>query len=287
MKPFLRTLGFVILPAIFSGCIESTTMVEVKTDGSGTIRVLEFYSPQIMSMLEGFPDEMHWMEMPQEHEDDTHRQADASGLFQEQIMAKLMEYGPGVTLDSFHETTNARGWKGFEAMYAFSDINQIRLGGGDISETNDDALQYSFQFTPGETATLRIIPARPDTAAQVREREPMDEDDFHMTETPDMDDQEMLNGMEGLFGDLFQGMRVRMRVQVDGTVVESNADYPAPGRDNLITLMDVEFDRFLNDPEAMQLLMSEDPDAMYKLKEKGVPGIQVEDPDKTIVIRFR
>lgn len=279
MKSILRFACMMVLIAFLTGCIESTTLMDVNKDGSGTIRVREYYSPQIMSMMEGFQDSMRQML-------DAEEEAPA-GMFEDQIQTKLMEYGPGVTLESSRDSTNEQGWKGFEAVYAFSDINQIRLGGADISDDEGDALQFTFQFTPGDTATLRIVPVKPVATDAAEEMDPMDEDDFPMAEMPDMGDMDLLGGMEGMFANMFEGMRVRMMVRVDGDVVESNADYPVAGRDNVFTLMDLEFDRFLNDPEAMQLLMAEDPDAIYKLKEKDVPGVRVEDPDKTIVIRFR
>ncbi len=292
MKTLLRGVGLAGLCLFLSGCIESTTLLDVRKDGSGTIRVQEYYSPQIMSMMEGFQDTARQMEMTFDDEDGVAHSADVGGelpadLFEEQIRSKIQEYGPGVTLEESREVTNDQGWKGFEAIYAFPDINRIQIGGTEMADADDDTIRYTFEFTADDTATLRIIPVRAETTAPAGEMDATDVEELHAGDMETMDDADMFGGMDAMFGNMFQGMRVRMLVRVDGEVVESNAEYPVAGRDNLFTLMDVEFDRFLDDPDALQLLMAEDPDALYKLKDKDIPGIRVEDPDQTITIRFR
>ena len=145
-----------------------------------------------------------------------------------------------------------------------------------MAESGNDAVHYSFDFIPGDVSILHIIPSE-----HTRGDLPSD-DDKHVDE-----DIDMLGGMEAMFGAMFQGMRVRMLLQIDGFIVETNAEYPTPYREDEIILMDLEFDRFLDNPEALKLLMAEDPDAIHKLKEKDISGIMAESPDKTIKIHFQ
>lgn len=274
-------LGLLILALGLTGCIESTTLVSLNPDGSGEIYVREYYSPQVTQMLEGMSS-MGRMMGPEGAE------APESGdLFKQILDDRLEQYGDGVTLKSKSDETNDAGWKGFRAVFAFADINELKLamqneGPGTPGATpgaDEEAQAFDFSFTPGSPAVLKMkMGEMPDEEAEAA------------PEAPSMEGMEDMSAqMMQAMAPMMKGMRVRMLLRVNGTVSESNASFPAEGKPNLFTLMDVSMDAVLDDPEAMQKLMSagedlKSPDALARL---DLPGVKVEKPGRDIMIRFR
>jgi len=156
-------------------------------------------------------------------------------------------------------------------------------------------------MTPGDTATLRIVSSKPDSAQAESQAQDMADsmppmegfEDFDFGDTVqeeavsgnDMDD---LGGamMGGMMGSMFKGMRMSVYVQVNGDVVETDAKHRSEKRDNIFTLMDMNMDAIMKNPEAMKLMMNNDQDGLDKLSEMGVEGLVMEEPGRTITIQF-
>jgi len=157
-----------------AGCIESATVLSVSKDGSGKILVREYYSPQLTQM-------MAMGETAADGQPPT-----GIGLFQENIEEKAEAFGPNVRLVRSEARQNKKGWSGFQATYAFDDVNDIVISiGGDQedgeqgmsaggagdgglesgnaageAEEKDDKDRFHFEFEGGEVCTLRIIPEK-------------------------------------------------------------------------------------------------------------------------------
>ncbi len=298
---------------VLSGCIETSSVLQVNKDGSGTILVREFLSQEAISMLGGFEDMMGDMGAADDQE--IEGLSDLPVFLQGMVRERAGEYGENVRLTAVRESTNDRGWKGYMARFEFDDINDVRLAAamGPDEEEGASETEYEIQFTPGDVAELRLVPratAAPATRDPAQdpavmhefemdtvEVEAMDESDMNafmdmdFDMDMDIDFGDMMEGMEGAMGDMFanmfKGMRMSMFIDVEGEIVETDAQHRSGTRPNRIALLDMNMDELMSHPDAMNLMMSNDPQAMYQLQEEGVPGLLMENPEKAITIRFR
>jgi hypothetical protein len=302
--PLLSLLSLVIL----SGCIESSTVIQVRKDGSGAIHVREFISNEALSMMGGI-ESMAAQTAVVDEEETIEGVSDLPVFLQGMVRERAGEYGANVRLVAVREAENDRGWQGYMARFEFDDINAVRLATMAAPDGEEGSMEseYRFQFTPGETAVLRLVPAGPPMPPAAMEPGPDDlqvadmdfgemDIDFEglgMDELPDfdMDFSGMMNGMEdamgAMFGNLFKGMRMSMFVEVEGEIVDTDAMHRSESRPNRVALVDVNMDELMAHPEALTRMMSNDPQSVYQLQAEGAPGLLMEDPEKEITIRFR
>jgi hypothetical protein len=220
-------------------------------------------------------------------------------LFRSQAQSKASSYGPGVTHVSTVTRKNDLEWEGHESRYRFDDVSQLRIavGNPDLpddspNEGSDSSPYYTFRFTPGETATLEIVPVMP--KERKKPEAPVttvDDDDDAGTAVLEMP-AEAVNDMgeammAQMMGSMFKGMRMVFAVSVQGEVLDTNAAYPSDKRPGLITVIDLPMDRLIGNTKAMEAVSGEDPRALAKLQQLDIDGLKLEEEGKTIRIRFR
>lgn len=272
MKNMFGTVMVLAGMLFFAGCVDSTTVVKLNPDGSGTIEVDEYFSPQMTQML----DSMASMAAQAPGAS----AADAPDLFKQMIEDRLEQYGPEVSLESSKNQSNSQGWKGYRAVYAFDDINDLKLEMGNGSAAGQgmsgdgDETKFDFSFTPGSPAVLRMKIAESDQTAS--------------EEAASADGMEgMAESMMASMAPMLKGMHVRMMIQLNGRVVESNAQYPVEGRPNAYTLIDLPMDAVVRNPEAMKKLMRPSGASPEALKAFDIDGVMVEEPGREIVVKFK
>ncbi|MBN1674600.1 MAG: hypothetical protein JXR37_26370 [Kiritimatiellae bacterium] len=275
--------GRVALAALavgLTGCMESTTVLSLRKDGSGTIRMTQYVSPQTEQKVAQAEFAMHTMmatmakafkgrsgehaQMPEPEKTDflaAHAKK----------MARI--YGPGVALTSYAAVTNAAGWNGYDASYTFADVNAVTIEIGNMdfldseSEKDEEGIkwQYGFAYTPGETGRLRIEP-RIQRAASDGDPE---EGDLHPNA------QRML-----------EGMRLTFRIRVDGKILKTNARHASPG-DTDAVILDVPMDKVLADAQARKWFVAGAPVDSTKLDTLQRLGARMDEDNKILDIRFR
>jgi hypothetical protein len=228
-------------------------------------------------------------------------------MFKDQIEKRAAKLGEGVTLAESKPIVNEAGWKGYQAKYAFRDVTKLRLKMGDTdmggasegsggSAESKSSTDYTFEFTPGGTATLKIVPItkKPVPAAEpATEQKKPDEDVAAFGEIQKVDGggaaavDPMAAGMSGMFGSMFQGMRLTFLVQVEGAITETDSSYKSESAPNIITVMDMPVDKMLSNQAAMNLLMSKDPNAAEKLSKMNIEGLKLADAERTITVKFK
>ena len=287
MRTLLKVVAVILLIVSF-GCNESAIRLTVNKDGSGRIIVQEFFSPQMLGMLgsfeqmaEGIVEAMDVEEKP----DTTRKSPEGLGIFDSMIQKQAEKMGAGVKLVKKEKKKNEMGWEGFEATYEFEDINKIRVGVGgtemeDASTTMESKgeIAYTFKFKPGNTATLEMIPQQEKPEASTEEK-------AEESEQEKVDDDMMMEMM----APMLKGFRMMFTVSVDGTIQDTNANYRSQEQANMITVVDLPFDKLLADAEIRKMMFAtEDPnEAMSMLKDAGITDVIFEPPDKTISIQFK
>ena len=297
------------------GCFETATLLSVRKDGSGMVIVREYFSPQISQMMEGIPageaqePEAGADGKPAPTPKPKQDSAPASiEMFKDQIEKRTARLGEGVTLAESKPIVNEAGWRGYQAKYAFRDVTKLRLKMGDTDmggagegsgggAENKSGTEYTFEFAPGGTATLKIIPAtkdKPASAAETSAEEKKPDEDvaaFGEIQKIDESGAEEANplaaGMSGMLGSMFQGMRLTFLVQVEGAITETDSSYKSENAPNIVTVMDMPVDKMLSNQAAMNLLMAKDPNAAEKLAKMNIEGLKLADAERAITVKFK
>ena len=226
-------------------------------------------------------------------------------------------FGDSVRLIAGKEIAHDDGRKGFEALYAFDDINAVVVG-QEISdlvmevssgESADEEIAtmseaYRFVFKKGRTATLSIKPPPTEeemeqewladaSAEDVAEYKKMMAEEAAIEEEDgdtDSMDVSMNAQMEEQMLAAFKSRKDSILLSVEGTVKDCNATHRSKKRPNALVLVHMDYDKILSDPKGKELLMN---DADYKVdfikaaQAANVPGLVVEDPTKTVVVTFK
>jgi hypothetical protein len=270
MKKLIYLSIMVVLLVVLTGCIETTTVLRVRNDGSGTIEETLIFSKTFMELLAGMGGEAAGKDKP-------------DFLNEDELRENAPELGEGVTFVSAEKVDTERG-SGYAALYEFKDINKVRINqnpgdkislpsmGGDEEETPKEYVH--FHFTKGKTSTLEIInPIRP-PEVKAEEKE-AGEGEIDMGDA----------GMVEMMKELYRDMKIALIVEVEGKIVDTNANFRDGSR---ITIMELDFGKLMEDEEAFQKLMSSEPETIEDIKEisKEIPGIKVETEER-IVISFK
>jgi hypothetical protein len=265
MKSIVRMVGIVLVAVAATSCVDVTTEIYVKKDGSATVAQAVYMKPGMLAMMQqGQPGQ-------------------APKLIDEpKLKAAAAQMGEGVTFAGAEEKTRKDGSKGFIARYNVADINKLVIDesmtapGGDQKPkaANDDSKKMRFKFTKGAAPTLQIaIPQGDENAAA--------------TTTPAAKDPQAEAMMQQMKS-MFDGMRMWVRVRVEGTITETNANFVNPKKSGL-TLMKVDFGKLVNDPKGFEKLTSlGDNPAPSKVRQafKGLDYAQVED-EKVVKVKFQ
>lgn len=268
-----KTLGILLLGVAtlaVAGCMEIETVVRVKPDGSGTITERLVMSNEIVEMMKEMAPEGQPAELYNEQE----------------LRDAAPGYGEGVTYVSAKDIETEFG-KGYEASYAFADINKIRVGqdpgdkmpGDGPVEGEDDAGDFTtFTMQPGSPAELVIHwPVDKAESKSVQTTETASTDEAPVEQSAE--EQEAAMEMMKM---AFKDMRMSMHVEVAGSVVDSNATHLNGSR---VTLVDIAFAEFLNSEEAMTKMASNSEQSVADMKEMMalIPGLKMEiEPEVTV-----
>lgn len=262
-----RLILLVALAVACTGCFRATTTITVHPDGSGLIDQEIGISSQARALLSSMGG-----------------RGDASGanpdinMFGPEQAQKIAD-SMGVRFVSGEPVKNA-DLEGYRAHYAFDDISQVRLNRnqtatGGMSATKGGEPPFRFAFarrgansvltiqlpTDDQAAALPALPGVNGQGAAGADQSPESQQAMAMAST------------------LLRGLYVDVSLAMDGRIVRSTA--PAALVDgSKVTLFQIDFDKLLASPGALQKLQQKDPKVLREL-----PGIKlVEGP--TLEIEF-
>lgn len=275
MKRFVTVIFAALLGVLTTGCIETQMLVTVDNDGSGTVEERVVMNKMMVGMMKGMAQSMGGEE--------GEKKENGAMFTREDVEDQAAKMGEGVKLQSFEEIDDASG-TGYVAVFSFEDINSLRVKqdpgesmptmSGEEDESagameDPDEFIY-FAFEPGTPATLVITPPKDDEPAE----EEM-EQEMEMEQDSEGEDQQMQMGGLEQMAQFMRGMRISLAVQVDGKIVETNAQYVDGSK---VTIMDIEFDKLIDNPEKLKELEAAEgkgPAAVQELL-KDVPGMKID-----------
>lgn len=253
-----------------SGCLQIENVVQLQPDGSGRLEEKVVMSKaalaQIEQMAAGFGD------LGGEKKDG--KPAKGFELMdEEKLKAAAAKMGEGVTFIGARKIDNESG-SGFVATYAFTDINKLKLdqnpsdlmptpGGkkGAAGPAGAKTEPVTFKFTKGTPSELTVKMPTPDLKAAAKQKEQA---------AAGMDDMAVQ-----MMQQMFKDMKISMAIEVAGGITETNAEYRDGSR---VTLMEMDFNKLLANPEKFKQLAKEKPKTIQESKAlmKGIEGVKVE-----------
>ena len=265
-----RILALLAATTTLTACLNSTTVVKVKPDGSGTVEQLTLVNTAALKgMMPG-----------------AEKQAGGPVINREDLERTAARMGKGVRLVSAEKATGDPGFEGTRAIFAFDDINQIQISqdpnmsggtGGRLSTepTADDPVK--FKFTRGATSstlTINYIDKAPPGSVQPN---PAGKGDM-----PDLTNPMIMNMLKTMF----QGFKINIGLEVVGNIVKTNAEYVSGPR---ITLLEMDIAELLSDEAKLKALQGKiGPDASLTQVRpllKDMKGIKIDGP--SISVEFR
>jgi hypothetical protein len=256
----LRVLFAVGCATTLTACINSTTLIKVKPDGSGTVEQTTLVNMAALKMM-----------MP-----GAGGQA-ANPVNEEGLRRTAERMGKGVRLTST-EPASANGFEGVKAIFTFDDINLVQVsqapdmpgspgGGMTPARSANEPVKFTL-VRQGATSVLTVnFQDKPGAAAK---------DARAPSSMPDMSDPMMMNMIKSMF----QGLKIDIALEVVGTIVKTNAEYVTGPR---MTLLEMDMNALLADEAKFKALQAKlGPGAsLSEVKPflKDIKGIKIDGPE--------
>ena len=257
------------LAVCLSACINSSTLVKVKPDGSGTIEQTLLVNAQAIKGL----------------------MAGRGGG-----QAKESGVGPGVPNEAEFKRAAERmgvkpvsitplkenGFEGAKAIFAFDDITKVHVdqdpqlgaANGPVRDSKESPIRFTF-VKQGGSSVLTVVFDEKKAANATAEMQSKS----GSIESIDPQMMQMLKTM-------FNGFKVAVDLEVEGKILKTNADYVNGSR---VTLLEIEMAGLFEDEAKLKELQSKiGPGAtISEIKPylKDVKGVKINNP--TVSIEFR
>ena len=281
MKRIIRLASFVAVASLVSSCMDMTTEIHVKQDGSATVSQAAYMAPSIWAMMQ---------------------QGNPNSLIDEaQLKAKAAQMGKGVTYLGAKEVVRQDSLKGYVVRYGVKHIDDLTLKGSELftapgkdqspSESADDEPLWKFRFTPGQEASLAIEMVEEDGGQAAEEHDSAHEQGGGQAAAGHGEQAAEDAMATEIMKLMFEEMRIWVHVRVDGTITESNAQYVHPEPSGF-TLLKIDFGKLLADEKGAAQLQAlgkqpkpEDMRTRFARLKEDLPYLQIEN-QKVVKVKF-
>lgn len=269
MKILFKFFPILLLVLTLTGCIDVQYKMHLRTDGSGTIEEIVYMNSAMIQMFKDFS----------AMGNDSTQQKEFSLFDEDELRKESEDFGKGVRYVSGEELKD-NGREGYRAVFEFDDVNKIKMN-EDITdktpsmgedETPEDNI--TFKFIKGSPATLMIyMPNDDEEENEVKEEIEVESD------SNSAQDEEWTDEMKNLMKDF----RISIQIELNGDIVETNATN-VDG--STITLLEMSFNKLLEDPEKLKKLKGLDNASYEETKEllKDIPGVKLEMNEEVKVV---
>ena len=243
---------------VISGCMQSKTEVFLKKDGSGTITTTEVVSASAMQMMQG---------MGEGADGPAGQLASLINIDEDELKAGVGKYGDDVEFVSAEAITLENGSKGRKVVYAFKDVNKLKLSpnaGNMNAETEEGEPTVAFHYEKGKLT-------------------------MNFPQNPEKDEEEMqsiaeLQQVPPQMKLMFNDMLVEIVLKVEGKVSETNALFPLPEKDGIV-IVSMDVGKLVSNAEAIKDFSATKPSDRKAMQEvmKKYDFIKVENQEEVTV----
>jgi hypothetical protein len=262
-----------LLPAILCcGCLQSTTVIKVNADGSGTLDNQTVMTAAALAQIRQLTGILGGADGKR-----------VDPFSEEQARSLAPQMGDGVTLLSSMPVQTATG-EGRASVYGFRDITKLR-----VSQTpatpGDASIRAGGLGIGGDSAMVTIDLARTATGnVLLTLHTPGDPLSSLFSQIGSLNRRggQVPPDQLAMVRQMLAGLRVALRVEPMGRLVRANTPY-VDGQ--TVTLFEVDMDSLLKDEEAFTRLQNARTTAEAAEAVKNVQGIKMA-PERDIVIEF-
>ena len=265
-KSFIVFAGLISMLMLFvTGCIKQKVLVKVKPDGTGNIVVSAMFDKKV---VESFNKTMEVQKEKMAASGmDTGSMGDFDPFYNEDLLKRQADnFGENITFVKAKKIKNKTG-RGYIAIYAFKNIEDVKINLGKASNpmpsmgpnTSSDKDTINFKFKKDKFSTLTVNIPQADKELKVEEAELLkgDKEKIKPTlltaeEKAQMMSQGAMFGLTGkettkeeIIKKMFNGLSVKIELQVDGKLIKSDATYQSKKNKNRCTLYSMDFGKLL------------------------------------------
>lgn len=299
-----------VVATLLSGCVDNTTLVEVKKDGSGFVTEVTYMSPAMDQMMNQM---MAGMAAAMSNglpggevklEANAAKPGAATLLERKQYESKAKAMGEGVSVCNIQAMTRKDGAPGVRVDYAFKDVTKLKVEAGSPSQQSPMPAGSGNEMMgekKGKPMTFGFVPGMPSKLTIIM---PIEEVSKNKTATPEpaMGNSGNAGGSSGaedqagmaMMKSMFKDFHLVLRIKVDGEIEHTNASFVQTGatsrKKQYVTLYDVSFGELLNEAKYadklgnMMAMGGDSSSAKDALK--NLPGIKIETANQ-VEIEFR
>ncbi|MBA4395079.1 MAG: hypothetical protein C0407_16130, partial [Desulfobacca sp.] len=216
-------LWLLVISAFLFGCFQTETRVRIKPDGRGVIEETFLLPTPVLDSVQNLAKEINTNDSNTKNEGKPESQDPVQGMIQD-ARTKAAQYGPNVTfISALPVKTETMG--GYKALYAFTDINTVRINQNPENKTEKpgDSKDPStkkeeiilFRLVKGPVSTLFV------TMPEYKKEDKRDQVQKDKDPAKSQTDPQSVEMMKELFKD----MRVKVSLEIDGTLLKTNATY--------------------------------------------------------------
>lgn len=267
--PFIALLTALALPS----CLQQATTIHLKADGSGTIVEETTFGAQMAAMLGGLGGE--------QGKDPLKELASA-----DKANARAAKLGEGVTVEKAEAIDN-NGSKGARVTYHFTDINKLKFtASGGVQDVMPEMPNAPATKKPLEKATTFKLADGTLTINIPEQEKPALPTGEKKEGAPAAGEDELQGAqMEAMMTQMLADAKVSLKLVVEPGIAETSATH-VDG--NTITLMEMDMNKVLKNPDAMKQLKGIDKSNQGQAMEalKGFDGVKME-PKKEITVKVK
>lgn len=279
---YFKFLCAVLSSVFLFGCFQTDTVIRLKPDGSGFIEETFMLSNALLDSVQSLSNELTGDNSDAKNEGKKESKDPVQGMIEE-ARSRARQYGPDVEFVSATPVkTETLG--GYKALYAFKDINTIRINqnlnhktikpkdGRGHSAKKEEVILFRLVKGPVSTLTVTMPRNKEEKKARVRkDKEPIRSPaDPQAAET---------------MKELFKDMGVKLSLEIEGTIIKTNATYRNKSE---LTLVELHFGKILENKEVFDKISAAEPKSIEEMKElvKDLQGIKIE-MNNPVVVEFK
>jgi hypothetical protein len=292
---YLAILYAIIASVFLCGCIQNDTVIHVKPDGSGTIEdtvklsnaLIESLQNISKGLAEGVADanadaKDNVKDKDGAKDKDKAEVHDPIQTMMKDAQSREKQYGPDVKFVSA-TPVKTETMSGYKAIYAFKDINTLRINqnpenktgmpadGKDKSQKKEEIIRFKFVKGPISTLTVTM----PEVEKDKKTANDVKQDQQYNKGEADPGSAEMTKM-------IFRDMSIRLVLEIEGTIIKTNATYRDKSQ---LTLIDMNFGKIIENAKAFEKLNALQPKTIEETKElvKGIEGLTIEMNNPVVV----
>lgn len=271
---------------LLSGCFKNKVLVKVKKDGSGNIVVTQMFSPKVVKTVEA--------------QKKKNGGAGPGLVNKQQIEFMAKTFGDNVKFSKMKELDKPDGSKGYIAIYAFENINDVKIIPFMLLPgSNTDSI--TFNFESGKEGVSKLTVNLKKIEKQDASGEDKKEYPSHPLSAQDLGSITQMKAMgnpfnisekdskEDMLKKMFTDMTSSLEIETEGTLVKSNAAYPSKKKASRFTVADINFNDLMKSKKFLYELagdMKSSPANIMQLMYSCPEGFTYDNQGK-IVVEFK